>query len=32
MSRKMKISECATAAKAASIRLGAVKTEVKNAA
>ena len=32
MSRKMKISERAAAAKAASIRLGAVKTEVKNAA
>ena len=32
MSRKMKISERAAAAKAASIRLGAVKTEAKNAA
>jgi len=32
MSRKMKISERAAAAKAASIRLGAVKTEVKNTA
>lgn len=32
MSRKMKTSECAAAAKTASIRLGAVKTEVKNAA
>ncbi len=32
MSKKMKISERATAAKGASIRLGAVKTEVKNAA
>jgi len=32
MSRKMKVSERAEAAKAASIRLGAVKTEVKNAA
>ena len=32
MSRKMKTSERAAAAKAASIRLGAVKTEVKNAA
>jgi glutamate-5-semialdehyde dehydrogenase len=32
MSRKMKISERAAEAKAASIRLGAVKTEVKNAA
>jgi len=32
MSRKMKISERAAAAKTASIRLGAVKTEVKNAA
>jgi len=32
MSRKMRISERATAAKAASIRLGAVKTEAKNAA
>ncbi|MBN1505363.1 MAG: glutamate-5-semialdehyde dehydrogenase [Sedimentisphaerales bacterium] len=30
MSRKMKISELAAAAKAASIRLSAVKTEVKN--
>ncbi|MCX5643699.1 MAG: glutamate-5-semialdehyde dehydrogenase, partial [Phycisphaerae bacterium] len=32
MSRKMKTSERAAAAKAASIRLGAVKTEAKNAA
>ena len=32
MSRKMKISERAAAAKVASIRLGAVKTEAKNAA
>lgn len=32
MSRKMKISERAAAAKTASIRLGAVKTEIKNAA
>jgi len=32
MSRKMKTSEYAAAAKAASIRLGAVKSEVKNAA
>jgi glutamate-5-semialdehyde dehydrogenase len=32
MSRKMKIAERAGVAKAASIRLGAVKTEVKNAA
>jgi len=32
MSRKMRISERTAAAKAASIRLGAVKTEVKNAA
>jgi glutamate-5-semialdehyde dehydrogenase len=32
MSRKMKISERAAEAKAAAIRLGAVKTEVKNAA
>jgi glutamate-5-semialdehyde dehydrogenase len=32
MSRKMKISERAAVAKAASIQLGAVKTEVKNAA
>lgn len=32
MSRKMKTSECAAAAKAASIRLAAAKTEVKNAA
>jgi glutamate-5-semialdehyde dehydrogenase len=32
MSRKMKVSERAATAKAASIRLGAVKTEAKNAA
>jgi len=32
MSRKMKVAERAEAAKTASIRLGAVKTEVKNAA
>ncbi len=32
MSSKMKISERATAAKAASIRLGGIKTEAKNAA